>query len=282
MDLAPKKYSARQLLGLLERDVVLRGRLPRFSELAYRSDGPSVDVYLDVLGEGDWNSLQSGLSAWLGARGYQIDREGTLVAKLPPPPKPVAPPPGAPQPKDAPGHPKKKAPHPLRRRSMIAIGEVVEQDWGKLKPEQLSEECRRSLSKRFPPHAAQGQNAVGNKIVNALLGMLQGAPIGFGDGRQLVRTLLALLFPEASQNQLTISPLFWREDPLGGLIAQANLHLYGDDGLYAVAEAVDRLGITFSEFAERLAQNEFTLVFTRAYALSRHEIDPLVQARHAQ
>jgi hypothetical protein len=265
------------LLGLVERDVVLRGRLPRFSELAYRSDGPSVDVYLDVLGEGDWNALQSGLSAWLGARGYQIDREGNLVVKLPPPPKPALPPPGSPPPKQIPPQQKKKAPQPVRRRTMLAIGEVVEQDWGKLNAEQLGEECRRSLGKRFPPHAAQGQNAVANKLVNALLGMLQGAPIGFEDGQKLVRTLLALIFPEASQNQLTISPLFWREDAVGGLIAQANIHLYGDNGLYAIAEAAERLGLTISELAERLAQNEFTLIFTKAYALSRHEVERLSQ-----
>jgi hypothetical protein len=267
------------LLGLLEREVILRGRLPLFSELAYRGDGPAIDVYLDVLGEGDWASLQSGLSAWLGARGYQVDREGKLAAKLPPVPKPA--PQASSGPPREPLPQKKKPAAPPRRRSMIAVGEVVEQDWAKLRADQLADECSRSINKRFPPHSATAQNAVGNKIANALLGMLQGQAIGFDDGRQLVRTLLGLVFPESVQNQLSISPLFWREDPLGGLIAQANLHLYGEKGLYAFAEAVEAMGIDYADMADRLAQNEFTLVFTRAYGLSRREIDPWIEARRA-
>lgn len=279
MDHYPKTYSARQLLGLLERDVILRGRLPMFSELAYRKDGPSVDVYLDTLGDGDWNALQSGLSAWLGARGYQIDREGKLVTKLPPPPKPAAPVAGTPPKDPVPPAPKKKAPLPPRRRTMIAVGEVVEQDWTKLRVDQLADECHRSLNKRFPPHSSAAQNAVGSKISHALLGMLQGQPIGFEDGRNLVRTLLGLVFPESVQNQLAVSPLFWREDPLGGLVAMANGHLYGDQGLYEIAAAVDTMGVDYAELADRLAHNEITLVFTKVYGLPKQEVDQWVAAR---
>jgi hypothetical protein len=277
MDHAPKSYSARQLLGLLERDVILRGRLPMFSELAYRNDGPSVDQYLDVLGDGDWNSLQSGLSAWLGARGYQIDRDGKLVIKLPPPPKPAATTVVTP-PKEAPLH-QKKPTAPPRRLNVVTGGDAVEQDWGRLSMTQLADECSRSINKRFAPHNAAGQNAIGHKIANALLGMLQGQQIGFEDGRQLVRTLLCLFFPDAAHNQLSISPLFWREDPVGGLIARANHHLYGEQGLYAIAEAVELMGIDFPELADFLAHNDLTLVFARAYGIPKPEVNLRLQAR---
>jgi hypothetical protein len=280
MDYGPKTYTARQLLSLLERDVILRGRLPLFSELAYRSDGPSIDIYLDMLGDGDWNSLQSGLSAWLGARGYQIDRDGKLVAKLPPVAKPSAVAAAAP-PKESSANQKKKPPPPARRRSMLAVGEVVEQDWTKLGTDQLADACNRSINKRFPPQTALGQNAVAHKIANALLGMLDGQPISVEDGRQLVRTLQCLIFPEAAQNQLSVSPLFWCEDPLGSLIARANVHLYGDSGLYTVAEAVELLGIDYAELADVLAHNELTLVFARAYGLVRQDVDARLQARRA-
>jgi hypothetical protein len=282
MDHGRKNYSARQLLGFLEREVILRGRLPLFSELAYRGDGPPMDAYMDLLGDGDWTALQAGVSAWLGATGYVVDREGNLVTKLPPTVK--ATPSPASQPAkagDSPAPPissKKKPSIAPRRRTMLQVSEVVEQDYSKMRLDALSTECARSIDRRFPPRSSVGQQLVGHKIVNALTGLLTGQTIGYEDGRNLIRTLLCLIFPEAALNQLTVSPLFWREDPLGGLIAKANTHLYGEQGLITVAEGVERLGIAYGEMADRLSHNELTLVFTRSYMLSRDEVSAF-QAR---
>ncbi|MBC7542496.1 MAG: hypothetical protein H7338_07180 [Candidatus Sericytochromatia bacterium] len=279
----PKHFTARQLLGFLEREVILRGRLPLFSELAYRNGWPPIDSFLDLLGDGDWAALQSGVSAWLGAKGYAVDREFNLVARLPPPNKSVTPLSANTAKEIAKSTSpllKKKSP-PLRRRTLLHAGELVEHDWSKLAPEALATECGRSIDRRFPPTSAHAQQMVGHKLVLALIGMLSGQTIGFEDGRNLIRTLLCLLYPEAAQNQLTVLPMFWREDPLGGLIAKAGRHLYGDKGLMSVAEAVEQLRIDYTEMADRLTHNELTLVFTDAYMVSRAEVEAFGERRCA-
>lgn len=283
MDYGHRQYTARQLLATLERDVVLRGRLPKFSELAYRSDGPSVETYLDLLGEGDWFSLQVGLSAWLSAHGYLLDNEGQLVSKLPPPPTP---PPVAEKPPSS-----GEAQGPMSARELRAAAErerkkaksqprkqpgmpdvANERDWTRAELPTLVEACHRVIERRFPSASAKGQQLIGSKLVTALASLIQGQAFSFDDGRHLVRTLTALLFPEALTNQLCVHPLFWRDDPLGGLIAQANGVLYPERDLITVAETVDLLQLDYLELVDRLSHNELTLIFTRSYAFSRAEV----------
>lgn len=282
MDYGHRQYTARQLLATLERDVVLRGRLPMFSELAYRSDGPSVETYLDLLGEGDWFSLQVGLSAWLVAHGYLLDKEGQLVSTMPPPatPPPEAepPPPGshdrptgmsARELRAAAERERKKKAQP---KKPTAPDFTNEQDWSRAELPALIEACHRVIERRFPSATAKGQQLIGAKLVTALAGFVQGQAIRAEDGRNLIRTLTGLLFPDASTNQLCIHPMFWRDDPLGGLIAQANGVLYPERDLISVAETVDLLQIDYPELVDRLSHNELTLIFTRSYAFSRAEV----------